>query len=1014
MRSRVKTFCLINAVAVRLAVLFAYATTPAFGQFLATGAMGWSHRPVPAPTLVAEQLDHSNLSVRRRGADNLLLLGPQAKWILPTIKAALHDSDLEVRLAAALTLDELAPATAGIVPVLAEAVAEGRSNLLIGAVAALLKHDPSRTAAVVDRLTALLDGDDRDRTRIAMQSLERIGPAAQPAVSRLLRFVESENVQYQRSAIGALAAIGDAKAVPILLKLLSNQNPYVRTEAADAIMRIEPMSQGNAKAVLDSLTIPTDPPQYQINEHTLARIAAVVPEIVSRLAAMTSNPDPNVRVRAVRELGDLGSANKEAVPQLLQAMRDSDALVRSAAARALGVSDNPRIKEVREALLPGLEDPAHDVRASAAYSLASLRAFPEVRAALLDAFARRPALRESAYILQALGPDYLRGMLSAPDPATRKRVLEWIGEGELRFASARDSAIPILPLLADPDPDIRRLAIRSLGKLAIDWEQNSLEGEWPETDFPMATAAYAIPDEETFTARSDRRWIGLEVVPKLAPFLSDSDAATRAEATIALGSAGREAASSVPRLIELLQDADHHVRLQAVVALGKIGPSAQFATKPLLAILGAADSESKVAAAHSLRQTGARGHEVQAGLIAAAADQEPAVRQAAVRALGEAVSPTTQGVAAILNALLDRDSRVRDEAGSALGKVGHFFPQQIKLPLIAALAEEESREAARYALIDVGRKSPVVEHWIITELETNDAEIRAAAIGILHEIGTRAASGPLMSLLAATNETDVDGSDVRTIVETLARIGPDPRETVERILELNLDEGDWEHCAEAYSQILRDIGPAAIRELSQNLRHPYARRRLMAIWALGSCDEAAALAVPELLESLRDSDRKCRFAALAALARAGKDSPAAVAGLMHVLTTAGGSADPQRYSEGAGESTAVATALANIGRIAAPSLLTALREGNPSTRAGAAIALADMKFEALEAIPELARMIQGADPQLRKLAIFVLRSYAGDYVMTPLPADAPPETVRHLQLITTATEALEAAGVPLH
>jgi HEAT repeat protein len=134
---------------------------------------------------------------------------------------------------------------------------------------------------------------------------------------------------------------------------------------------------------------------------------------------------------------------------------------------------------------------------------------------------------------------------------------------------------------------------------------------------------------------------------------------------------------------------------------------------------------------------------------------------------------------------------------------------------------------------------------------------------------------------------------------------------------------------------------------------------------------------------------------------------------MHVLTTAGGSADPQRYSEGAGESIAVAKALANIGRIAAPSLLTALCEGNPSTRAGAAVALAEMKAEALEAMPELARMVQGADPQVRKLASYVLRSYAGDYVMTPLPADAPPEIVRQLQLITAAIKALEAAGVPL-
>jgi HEAT repeat protein len=192
-----------------------------------------------------------------------------------------------------------------------------------------------------------------------------------------------------------------------------------------------------------------------------------------------------------------------------------------------------------------------------------------------------------------------------------------------------EQVIPrLVAVLKDPNPELRRTAAQSLGKIA-------------------------------------RK----EAVPALREALRDPDAGVRRHAAWALGMIGEDALGpDRSPLAALLFDTDSEVREAAAMAFGLTGDT-QAGIELLLERLAEPETpaDSKRLAAASLGGMEARS--AVTGLTRLLADQDARVRQWAVAALGEiadeqAVKP--------LGALLanDPDSGVRLEAAFRLGKFG--------------------------------------------------------------------------------------------------------------------------------------------------------------------------------------------------------------------------------------------------------------------------------------------------------------------------------------------------------
>ncbi len=123
---------------------------------------------------------------------------------------------------------------------------------------------------------------------------------------------------------------------------------------------------------------------------------------------------------------------------------------------------------------------------------------------------------------------------SSPSPTMNPEVSE---PSLLRGSASTKRIDKVLSYLADPDEDVRTVAVEKLGKEA---------GE---------------PDR---------------VVPALANLLRDESAQVRGAACEALGQFGQEAKATAPALEQLSTDPDPEVRRLALVALGKIAPARSY------------------------------------------------------------------------------------------------------------------------------------------------------------------------------------------------------------------------------------------------------------------------------------------------------------------------------------------------------------------------------------------------------------------------------------------------------
>jgi HEAT repeat protein len=217
----------------------------------------------------------------------------------------------------------------------------------------------------------------------------------------------------------------------------------------------------------------------------------------------------------------------------------------------------------------------------------------------------------------------------------------------------------LLVLLKDSNPELRRTAAQSLGKIASKEAVPALVASLQDPDAGVRrNAAWALGmiGEES---------VGLDRSP-LGPLLFDPDPGVREASAIALGQTG-DTQTGIELLAERLQE-----------------PTAASDSKRLAAAaLGAMEAPSALVALTKLLQ-----------------DRDPQVRRAAVAALGEiADQQSVRPLGELLKK--DPDAGVRIEAAFRLGKFGGKAAEPV---LSAALkdADENVRRLAKAALDELG------------------------------------------------------------------------------------------------------------------------------------------------------------------------------------------------------------------------------------------------------------------------------------------------------------------------
>lgn len=252
------------------------------------------------------------------------------------------------RRQAALALGLIGKPASRAVPVivgLLDETGDAAEPTVVWAAKSLAQFGPIASDAA-PALVKLLNNDKRpyhDRV-IALEPLAVIGVAHPIVVPALIQTVEQTKPGPNLSAddansLRALTAdtiglIGPAAApaAPALVRALLDKNEQVRQMSAQALGALGGHSAIGVPALIEVMMFDEATSVRDAAEQALSKIG---PEAVAGLTQLLDVDSPNLRMRAARCLGRMGSTARAAVPNLLKEVRDEDPTVRVAVVEAL-------------------------------------------------------------------------------------------------------------------------------------------------------------------------------------------------------------------------------------------------------------------------------------------------------------------------------------------------------------------------------------------------------------------------------------------------------------------------------------------------------------------------------------------------------------------------------------------------------------------------------------------------------------------------------------------------------
>jgi HEAT repeat protein len=664
------------------------------------------------------------------------------------------------------------------------------------------------------------------------------------ALEPLAEFLQDADTDLRIYATHALGDQHDARAIPILIGALQDENVNVRYHAIEAL--------GKLRAV----------------------------EAVEALAAIAESGDFFLAFPALDTLTLIGESR--IAPRLVALLKDE--ILCSPATDALGRLGDEEVVAPLVALLNAPKAPAVIIA--------------QALATLFDRYEK--SYQEGSYIAdlvrQAISPSGVQNLLAAIERTGGEALralaltLGWL-EGEevegalvqlLGQASARKEVVEALvrygervtQLLIDQlqaeEIETHKAAIVALGRIGDPKAVPALVEALTEDKELVIVAADAlgkIGDRRAFEA--------------LLGLIGHKDAAVRQAAIAAINSLGHP--DMAAHACRLLEDPNPLIRESAVKIAGYFGyrectdlllarcrDAAESVRRAALEHLPYLDDERVVATLADALKTGS----AQARAAAASAfsqvesevalpylhealgDQDPWVRYFATRSLGR--HGNRQSLVALTElAQADEAGPVRIAAIVSLGKLNE--PQAVAA--LASLIETPDSDIRRAALQALGKiQHPEALPPLLGALRSPDREQRLEAVQAL---GTRS-EPDVVSNLQWTSLADQDTEVVRSAITALARLASPT--AIAALVELTVEA----RCREASIEQLSQFGEPQIDLIGEGLKHTQAGVRRAVIEVLGRMKHPQAS--EWLSRGLDDEESTVRLAAANALARLGTRS----------------------------------------------------------------------------------------------------------------------------------------------
>jgi HEAT repeat protein len=562
------------------------------------------------------------------------------------------------------------------------------------------------------------------------------------------------------------------------------------------------------------------------------------------LVPLLTNEDPVVRRDAVRALGRFGDS--DALQTLTRAMVDETMRV-----TVIKTLSKMGTRSAISLLITLLNDECAWVRKNAVKALWAL-GDAEATQAVFEALTDRTIQISVIETLDEIqGPQAIKpllGLLTEDDPVVRRnavRALEWLVDIQ--------TIEPLVALLSDKDGGIRKKVAEILER--VGWEPAN---EVLQLQYLIAHRQW---DEIVYEFEGD-----IDCVKPLIALLADGDEDVRYGVAVALGSLGDLRA--VKPLIQALTDEDENVRMVVAEVLGEIGD--EQAVKPLIKALEDENWQVRYHAVLSLRSLGDPAAVPALCTVLEEDGNDAYVCRNAAEALDEfGWEPSNDILKAAYLMAKDRiDEAIEMDAAPFISiiekrkEVGVPFkaikilreigdPQAVD-PLIGLLTDKDEYIRLQSVITLGDLRDPRAVEPLINTLADKDRDVRTGAINALGQIGNARAVHALIDT----------AQDDPAAVEVLEKVR-NPS-AVDTLLAVLVDEKKDEAIRYSAAKALGELGdPQSVAPLIATLQDNSREIREWAAAALGKIRDARAVA--PLIATLADENWQVRKRAVNAL-----------------------------------------------------------------------------------------------------------------------------------------------------
>jgi HEAT repeat protein len=561
---------------------------------------------------------------------------------------------------------------------------------------------------------------------------------------------------------------------------------------------------------------------------------------------------------------------------------------------------------------------------------------------LIDQLSHAGARVELALV--RLGPRAIPGLekaLGGPNGYHAARVLGLIGT----------RAVPAIPALVGlvqdggADRVTRVAAIHSLGRIGAELGPEALT----RPDNPVVGALVAALASDDLRLAAARALAGVcraakAAIPDLARLAKEKDAELSAAACQALG-ATLDPSAAIPLSGQLSREG--RPAQAAALALARLGPATRPAMPALIDALRKDKDEGQLARAVLERL----GETAVPYLVEALENKDDGIRRGAAEVLALLGPRAPTSAKALAARLADESPAVALAAAQALVRVDPAGSSAVVAPLGKLLASKDVPIAAgaAFVLADIGSVAKPLTPELLATLAGKDETRAARAAALLGGIRP-----PDKAVLTAL-EAGLKGPTLvqKVCIDALGRHGDAAKDSIPALRKCLDDVQSRPDAALALVRISRAESALAVDKLAPDI----ASRDIPSMAALAAMEPPPAEALPALRPLLGD----VRVGGLALLSLSRMDAATRAKAIPDLLALLG--------SNLVALQTRAAEMLQELGPLAAPGLLQALKSPSTRTRIGAMMALRSSTFiDAVKDRTPLLDALEGEDTVAREFA----------------------------------------------